>query len=50
VIRSESNLFSGNFSILNKPMELSDAIENSSELLENTTKEIMNFFLKIKRR
>jgi glycerate kinase len=50
VNRSESSLFSGNFSILNKPMELSEAIENSSVLLENTTKEILNFFLKIKRK
>ena len=47
--RSEGSLFSGNFSILNKPMELSEAIENSSVLLGNTTKEILNFFLKIKR-
>src|SRR5450830_674454 len=50
VNRSESSLFSGNFSILNKPMEISDAIENSSVLLENTIKEIVNFFLKIKRK
>jgi glycerate 2-kinase len=47
---NESSLFAGNFSILNKPMDLSDAIENSSVLLENTIKEIMNFFLKIKRK
>lgn len=50
VNRSESSLFAGNFSILNKPMDLSDAIENSSVLLENTIKEIVNFFLKIKRK
>jgi glycerate 2-kinase len=50
VNRNESNLFAGNFSILNKPMDLSDAIENSSVLLENTIKEIMSFFLKIKRK
>ena len=50
VNRSEGSLFAGNFSILNKPMDLTDAVENSSVLLENTTKEIMNFFLKIKRK
>jgi glycerate 2-kinase len=50
VNRSESSLFAGNFSILNKPMDLSDAIENSSLMLENTTKEVLNFFLKIKRK
>jgi len=50
VSRSESELFSGNFSILNKPMELSDAVENAPGLLESLTSEIINFFLKIKRR
>jgi len=49
VKRDESELFSGNFSILNKPMELSEAIENASNLLKNATKEIINFYLKIKR-
>jgi len=48
--RNMSSLFSGNFSILNKPMDLSEAIENSSVLLGNITKEILNFFLKIKRK
>lgn len=50
VRKTESNLFSGNFSILNKPMELSEAIENASNLLENTSREIINFYLKIKRK
>lgn len=50
VSRDESELFCGNFSIINKPMELADAIENASVLLEAQTKEIINFFLKIKRR
>lgn len=48
--RNDSSLFCGNFSILNKPMELSDAIENSAELLEGATKELINFYLKIKRK
>ncbi|MCE5329683.1 glycerate kinase [bacterium] len=50
VNRSESELFCGNFSILNKPMELSDAVENAPLLLESLTSEIINFFLKIKRK
>ena len=48
--RNDSSLFCGNFSVLNKPMELSDAIENSAELLEGATKELINFYLKIKRK
>lgn len=48
--RNDGSLFCGNFSILNKPMELSDAIENSAELLEGATKELINFYLKIKRK
>lgn len=48
--RNDNSLFCGNFSILNKPMELSDAIENSAELLEGATKELINFYLKIKRK
>lgn len=49
VSRSDSSLFCGNFSILNKPMDLSDAIENAPELLESLTREIISFYLKIKR-
>ncbi|MCL6086861.1 MAG: glycerate kinase [Actinobacteria bacterium] len=49
VSRSDSSLFCGNFSILNKPMDLSDAIENAPELLESLTGEIISFYLKIKR-
>jgi len=45
--REKSDLFAGNFSIINKPMELNDAVENASELLFNSTKELMNFYLKI---
>jgi len=44
--RENSELFAGNFSIINKPMDLDDAIENAGELLYNTTKEIINFYQK----
>jgi len=49
VSKSHSSLFCGNFSIINKPMSLSDAIENASELLESQAKEIISFYLKIKK-
>jgi glycerate kinase len=45
--RENSDLFAGNFSIINRPMELNDAMENAGELLFNSAKEFMNFYLKI---
>jgi len=50
ISRENRDLFFGNFSILNKPMELSEAMENAQKLLENASKELINFYLKIKRR
>ncbi|MDD3520480.1 MAG: glycerate kinase [Actinomycetota bacterium] len=46
VSRENNGLFAGNFSIINKPMDLNDAVENADELLYNSTRELMNFFLK----
>jgi len=43
-----AGLFSGNFSIINRPMDLYDATDNAGELLESMTREIINFYLKIK--
>lgn len=43
-----ANLFSGHFSIINRPMDLYDAIANAGELLEDITREIISFYLKIK--
>ena len=47
--RKISNLFSGNFSIINKPMNLREAIKNSRKLLENITRELINFYLNIRK-
>ena len=42
-----SSLFSGNFSIINKPMKLEEAIRDAEELLSGATAEIISFFLEI---
>jgi len=47
--RKISNLFSGNFSIINKPMSLENAIKNSKKLLESITRELINFYLNIRK-
>ncbi|MBN2072350.1 MAG: glycerate kinase [Actinobacteria bacterium] len=46
--RSNGELFSGNFSIINKPMNMEEAIRDAGEMLENQVMELMNFYLKIK--
>ncbi|MBC7333017.1 MAG: glycerate kinase [Actinobacteria bacterium] len=47
-ISSENlSLFSGNFSIINRPMSLEEAIKDSRKLLENTTREIITFYLTV---
>lgn len=46
ISRENNELFSGNFSILNKPMELSEALEDAEILLYNTTKELIGFYLR----
>ncbi len=43
-----ASLFHGNFSIINRPMDLYDATSNAGELLESITTEVMHFYLKIK--
>ncbi|MCL4376960.1 MAG: glycerate kinase [Actinobacteria bacterium] len=40
-------LFCGIFSIINKPMELNEILENSEQLLENAAFELINFYMKI---
>lgn len=40
-----SKLFSGNFSIINRPMDLEEAIRDSRKLLEKITREIITFYL-----
>jgi len=42
-----SSLFAGNFSIINRPMKLEEAIKQAPELLAAVTAEIMGFYLKI---
>ena len=42
-----SSLFSGNFSIMNKPMKLEEAIRDAEELLSGATAEIISFYLEI---
>jgi glycerate kinase len=42
-----SSLFSGNFSIINKPMTLEEAIRDAEELLSEAVFEIISFYLKI---
>ncbi len=40
-------LIDGNFSIINKPMRLNEAVKNTKELLANTTGELITFYLSI---
>jgi glycerate kinase len=40
--------FDGIFSIMDKPMKLEDAIDNTKELLENTTEAIIRFWISFK--
>jgi glycerate 2-kinase len=42
-----SSLFSGNFSIMNKPMSLEEAIMDAEGLLSGATAEIISFYLEI---
>ena len=42
-----SSLFSGNFSIMNKPMKLEEAIRDAEGLLSGATAEIISFYLEI---
>ena len=43
-------LTDGNFSIINRPMKLKEAVETTEELLGNTTKELLTFYLSIIKR
>jgi len=45
VTKSYPDLIDGNFSIINSPMSLSEAVENAEKLLENATKELITFYL-----
>ncbi len=45
----DSSLFDGNFSIINKPMILSEAMGSAEELLREATTEIINFYLNVKK-
>ena len=42
-----SSLFSGNFSIINKPMSLEEAIRDAEKLLSGAAAEIISFYLRI---
>ena len=42
-----SSLFSGNFSIINKPMSLKEAIRDAEELLSGAAAEIISFYMRI---
>ena len=50
IANSKKNLFSGNFDIINKPMSLNFALENSKCLINSSTKEIINFFLSVRQK
>jgi len=41
-----SNLTDGNFSIINRPMSLEQAIKQAGELLKNQTRELITFYLR----
>jgi glycerate kinase len=45
-----SCLFDGNFSIINRPMTLEQALEGARSLLEGITEEIIGFYLKINKK
>lgn len=44
-----SELFKGNFSIINRPMNLEYAVKNSKELLSHITRELITFYLAIRK-
>ena len=46
VSKKNSSLFSGNFSIINRPMSLDEAIGNAEKLLEDAAGEIIRFYLR----
>ncbi len=43
--KEHAELFSGNFSIINRPMELEEAVADSKKLLGSITREIIYFYL-----
>jgi len=47
--KKNSSLFSGNFSIINSPMILEEAIEDAEGLLERATREIIGFYIDSKK-
>jgi glycerate kinase len=47
--RKNSQLFAGNFSIINKPMKVEEAISSAAVLLERQAFELMNFYFKIRK-
>jgi len=44
-----SSLFSGNFSIINRPMKLEEAIRDAEKLLSGAAAEIISFYMRIAR-
>jgi len=44
-----SSLFSGNFSIINRPMKLEEAIRDAEKLLSDAAAEIISFYMRIAR-
>ena len=48
ISKKNSSLFSGNFSIINRPMGLDEATGNAEKLLEDAAGEIIRFYLKIR--
>jgi glycerate kinase len=50
ISKKNSSLFSGNFSIINRPMGLDEAIGNAEKLLEDAAGEIIGFYLKIRKK
>jgi hypothetical protein len=47
VDEKNSSLFCGNFSIINRPMTLDEAIGNAGKLLEDAAAELISFYLGI---
>jgi len=45
--KNYSGLTNGNFSIINKPMELAEALRTGEKLLNNTVKELITFYLSV---
>ncbi len=46
--KENSSLFDGNFSIINKPMILEEAMDSAGKLLREAAAEIINFYLSVK--